>query len=59
MLSDTALCDTLLSHVNMYAAYRFTCESRVSQSDVPSKPPLKIRAQFCNIWGTHKMSCEV
>ena len=26
---------------------------------VPSKPPLKIRAQFCNIWGTHKMSCEV
>ena len=26
---------------------------------MPSNPPLKIRAQFCNIWGTHKMSCEM
>ena len=29
---NISLCDTLLSHVNLYA-YRFTCESRVSQSD--------------------------
>ena len=34
------------------------CPSLIN-AHVPSKPPLKIRAQFCNIWGTHKMSCEV
>ena len=37
------LCDTLLSHVILYAyAYRITCESRVSQSG-ESKTPQKTK----------------
>eukprot|EP01046_Picozoa_sp_COSAG06_P016333 COSAG06_NODE_1078_length_10799_cov_118.610748_8_plen_136_part_00 len=45
-----SLCDTLLSHVKLYA-YRFTCESRVPQSAPPlsarDRPHPRMRASRC------------